>query len=202
MIDFDDTPDSVTCNITDAQYESVAASINVPMAAFRAVVAVESSGKGFDSDGRPKALFERHIFYKLLNGDKDKLSEAMDEGLAYVKWGMRPYPKTSDGVYEEINKAMKIDETAALKSTSWGLGQIMGNNHEMLGYMSVQDMVEDARKDEYHQVLQMAKFIMRAGLATALRNLDWAAFARGYNGPGYASNKYDTKLAEHYSQFA
>ena len=33
--------------------EAAAASIGVPAAAFKAVMAVESSGKGFDADGRP-----------------------------------------------------------------------------------------------------------------------------------------------------
>ena len=46
--------------------EAAAASIGVPAADFRAVMAVESSGKGFDADNRPKALFERHIFYREL----------------------------------------------------------------------------------------------------------------------------------------
>jgi hypothetical protein len=202
MIDFDDTPNSVSTRITNDQYKAVAAEINVPVAALRSVVSVESSGSGFDSDGRPKALFERHIFFKLLASDSSKQAHAVDEGLAYPKWGMKPYPKNSDGVYEEINSAMKIDEDAALRSASWGLGQIMGNNFEMLGYDNVQDMVNDARLDEYHQIQQMAKFIKASGLDGALRNSDWAAFAKGYNGPGYAKNAYDQKLSMNYARFS
>ena len=202
MIDFDDTPDSVTCNITDGQYVEIAKEINVPAACLRAVISVESSGRGFDSDGRPKALFERHIFYKLLASQRDKQTEAVDAGLAYPKWGMKPYPKTSDGVYEEIEAAMKIDEDAALKSASWGLGQIMGNNYEMIGYKTVQEMVNDARVNEYNQIRQMAKFIKASGLDAPLRAQNWAAFAKGYNGPGYAANQYDQKLAQFYSRFS
>jgi hypothetical protein len=36
---------------------------------------------------------------------------------------------------------MLIDQTAALKACSWGLTQILGENHRMVGYDSVQDMV-------------------------------------------------------------
>ncbi len=36
-------------------------------------------------------------------------------------------------------------------------------------------------------------------LADALRSHDWAAFARGYNGPHYASHGYDRKLAERFA---
>jgi hypothetical protein len=39
-------------------------------------------------------------------------------------------------------------------------------------------------------------------LLAALQSHDWAAFAKGYNGPGYAKNAYDVKLAEAYERFS
>jgi N-acetylmuramidase len=182
--------------------EAAAASIGVPAAAFKAVMAVESSGKGFDDDGRPKALFERHIFYRELRTEPDLQQRAIDEKLAYPKWGQLPYPKGSDAVYEEIERACKIDEDAALCSVSWGLGQIMGTNFLMIGCQSVQDMVEQAKASEANQLMHMAQFIKAAKLDVPLARLDWTAFAKGYNGPGYAANKYDEKLAEHYNSYA
>jgi hypothetical protein len=44
--------------------------------------------------------------------------------------------------------------------------------------------------------------VENAGLVDELRRNDWAGFARGYNGPGYADNRYDTKLASAYSNFS
>jgi hypothetical protein len=35
-------------------------------------------------------------------------------------------------------------------------------------------------------------------LADAIRTKNWPSFARQYNGPAYAKNKYDEKLAEAY----
>lgn len=35
---------------------------------------------------------------------------------------------------------------------------------------------------------------------TALQNKDWATFAKCYNGPLYAKNQYDTKLATAYKK--
>ena len=35
----------------------------------------------------------------------------------------------------------------------------------------------------------------------ALQNKNWAEFARRYNGPAYAQNRYDEKLAEAYRLF-
>jgi hypothetical protein len=43
-------------------------------------------------------------------------------------------------------------------------------------------------------------FLKGSGLLPALRSLDWAAFAKGYNGPGYSANKYDRKLAKAYAE--
>ena len=182
--------------------EDIARSINVEPEAFRAVIAVEAAGSGFDKAGRPKALFERHHFYKHLKDAPGLLANAVAEGLAYPRWGEKPYPKGSDAVYDEITRACAIDEEAALLSTSWGLGQIMGSNFKMAGCPSVFAMVEEARESEAGQLRQMAAFIKAAGLQDELMAKDWAKFARGYNGPGYAQNAYDVKLAQAYGKLS
>jgi len=185
-----------------ADIEAIAAEIGVPTAAFRAVIQVEAGGKGYDKSNRPKALFERHHFYKHLKDTPDKLEVAVSEGLAYPKWGTTPYPKGSDAVYEEIRRACDIEEEAALLSTSWGLPQIMGSNYKMAGCSSVRELVEQSMESEANQLRQMANFLKSAGLADDLAELNWAAVARGYNGPQYAVNKYDEKLAAAYKAFA
>ncbi|HEY4193081.1 MAG TPA: peptidoglycan-binding protein, partial [Mesorhizobium sp.] len=38
--------------------------------------------------------------------------------------------------------------------------------------------------------------------AEALRNHDWIAFAKGYNGPAFAQNAYDRKIATAYARYA
>jgi hypothetical protein len=179
----------------------VAEEMGVEEAALRAVLSVETGGSGFDKSGRPKALFERHYFYKFLSDDPSKLQLAVDAGLAYPKWGERPYPKGSDAVYAEIEAAYQIAEEPALKSVSWGLGQIMGANYKMVGCISVEEMVQQAMESELNQLRQMAKFIKSSGLLDELRDKNWAAFAKGYNGPGYAKNQYDVKLAEAFEKW-
>jgi hypothetical protein len=180
----------------------VANELGVEEAALRAVLSVETGGSGFDVAGRPKALFERHIFYRLLNSQPDKQSAAVSAGLAYSKWGEHPYPRGSDSVYAEINAACEIDLECALGATSWGLGQIMGNNHRMVGFASAQDMVEAAKDSEINQLRQMAAFIRAAGLLDELQRKDWAGFAKGYNGPAFAQNQYDAKLAAAFERFS
>ena len=180
---------------------TVAAEIGVEEAALRAVLAVESAGSGFDKAGRPKALFERHHFFKHLKAKPVELDQAIAMGLAYPKWGEKPYPKGSDAVYAEIAAAYDIDADAALLSTSWGLGQVMGSNFKMVGCASVDQMVKQAMDAEVSQLRHMAGFIKSAGLIDNLQALDWAGFAKGYNGPGYAKNQYDVKLAAAYTKF-
>ena len=187
--------------LQDGDIASVAEELGVEEAALRAVLSVETGGSGFDASGRPKALFERHYFYRNLKNDPDKLSVAVGAGLAYPKWGEKPYPKGSDAVYAEIEAACEIDETAALLSVSWGLGQIMGANWKMTGCASVKEMVERACESEKNQLRQMAMFIKASGLVDELHNKDWAGFAKKYNGPAYEQNKYDVKLAAAYERF-
>jgi hypothetical protein len=163
-----------------------------------AVIDTETNGHGFDAEGRPKALFERHKFYHNLPDDKRAL--AVRKGLAIPKWKPGAYPKTSDGVYEQIVAACAIDEDAALKSVSWGLGQIMGENHEGAGYDTVQAMVEAFKESEGNQLEGMTHLLMSMGLADEMQRHDWAAVARGWNGAGYAENHYDTKLASNYAK--
>ena len=107
--------------------------LGLESATLRAVLTVETGGSGFDKEGRPKALFERHYFYKLLKDKPDELQRAVEAGVAYPKWGEKPYPKGSDAVYAEIATACEINLDCALRSVSWGLGQIMGNNYKLAG---------------------------------------------------------------------
>lgn len=150
---------------------------------------VEAAGSGFDSHGRPKMLFEPHVFYRNLSGSKR--DKAVKAGLAYSKW-RRNYPADS---YPRLIEAMKIDETAALKASSWGLGQILGENHKAVGYSTPQTMVRAFMEDEEKHLEAIVQFLISKKLAAKLKAHDWAGVARGYNGAGYKQNAYDTKMA-------
>jgi hypothetical protein len=158
---------------------------------------VETAGGGFDSLGRPRLLFEPHIFYRQL-GPGAKLDRAMAEGLAYQSWGRSPYPSDS---YPRLQRAILIDREAALKSASWGLGQIMGFNHALAGFDHVEAMVAAFMEDEEAHLEAMVTFIIAAELDDELRGHNWAGFARGYNGAAFASHGYHTRLAAAYARW-
>lgn len=163
----------------------------------RAVVEVECRGSGFDAQGRPKMLFEPHVFWRELGDIKRPL--AFNQGLAYPKWGTKSYPTDS---YPRLVAAMKIDRNAALRSASWGLGQILGGNCKAAGYASAEAMVLDLLDDEEKHLRAMVNFILAENLDDDLRRHDWSGFARGYNGAGYASHGYHTKLAEAFAKWS
>lgn len=184
--------------LSDGDVEIIAGYLGCHVAAVRAVLAVESAGKGFHN-GRPLILNEPHIFYRQL-GQGSKRDRAVAQGLAYKVWRTKPYLKSVDARYEWLEKAMAIDEVAALRSCSWGLGQMMGFNHRLCGFASVQEFVAAMCHSEGAQLYAMARFIVSRGIQKNLKEFDWAGFAYRYNGAQYKKNSYDTKLKAAYDK--
>jgi hypothetical protein len=77
----------------------------------------------------------------------------------------------------------------------------MGENYAAAGFAGVEDMVAAISDSEDAQLAAMAGFIKTNGLATYLATHNWAAFARGYNGPNYVINRYDVQLNGFYQQY-
>lgn len=170
---------------------------NIEEALLKAFLEVESAGSGFDSQGRPKMLFEPHVFYRHLRDRPETQKKAVLQKIAYPKWGTMRYPKDS---YPNLQKAIDLDKEAALKSASWGLSQILGYNHKIINYSSVFDMVTAFMDSEYNHVLAMIKFLENNKIVENLRNHRWAEVARSYNGPSYAAHGYHLKLEEAYKK--
>lgn len=183
--------------LDDIDLPLIGKNIGVGEDEIHAVIDVESAGGGFDREGRPKMLFEPHVFYRQLSAVQ--LSKAVKLGVAYPKWGEKPYPRDS---YLTLGVAMGVNATAALKSASWGMGQIMGYHYGILGYPTVQAMVQAFADDEEAQLRGMIRFIQVNHLDDELRAHNWAAFARGYNGAGYAKHSYHIKLEAAYRKWA
>lgn len=163
-----------------------------------ALIEVEARGSGFDRHGRPAMLFEPHLFYKHLGEGPDR-DKAVKLGLARKNWVTGQYPKDS---YPTLMRAQEIDPVAALKSASWGMGQILGENHEAAGFRNVRDMVLSFMDSEANQLEAMIRFILNAGIADALRRHQWEVVARVYNGPSYAVHGYHTRLAKAYAKWS
>lgn len=177
--------------------------LGIEPAALLAVADVESAGVAFAAiDGRREPLirFEAHYFDRRLS-EKNR-AVAREKGLAAPVAGAIANPRTQSARWRMLEQAAAIDAKAAYESVSWGLGQVMGAHWAWLGYASVDALVAEARSGAAGQARLMALYIEKAGLAPSLRSHNWPTFARGYNGPAYAQNGYDLKIAAAYNSYA
>ena len=159
----------------------VAAQRGIPAAVALAVFDIESSGKGFASDGKMIIRYEPHIFKKYTSVDVP----AQRAGQA-AEWA-------------NFAKASAVNQEAAIKSISMGIAQIMGFNYKWCGFDSPQAMFNAMSSSEAAQIVAFFDFIKSASLETAARTGQWTTFANHYNGP--AQKGYDTKLANRYKYY-
>ena len=192
--------------LTDNDIRSIAAEFGLKFAHIKAIFVVEAGGKsGFLADlpDIPVTLEEGHIFYKYLK-QKGADAEAIARNyptICYPRW-TKAYYKKGKAEYERYLLAAKIDEECAMMATSWGMGQIMGFNYKAAGYSNIKHFVNAMYVSEKEQLLAMCNFIKsNKTMYNALVNEDWAKFAKLYNGPDYAVNKYDQKLKKAYDTY-
>ena len=181
---------------------AIADKLDVDTAALLAVAEVESAGVSewkVSGKNRPPIRFEGHYFHKKLKGDK--LKAAVAAGLANPKAGAVKNPGSYGARYALLERAAKIDAAAAYESTSWGLGQVMGDHWKKLGFRSVDEMVNTANTVD-GQIDIMARYIQKFGLVDELQSKGWKSFASQYNGPAYKKNRYDTKMAAAYKTYS
>ncbi len=179
--------------LNNSDYTQAAQLVGSDVATIRAVIEIEAAGSGFFSDGRPKILFEAHWFSAFTDGRYDYSHPSISSPV----WNRRLYIG-GVGEWDRLYKALRLDRAAALKSASWGLGQIMGFNHISADYTNVEAFIKDMHQSEGKQLAAMFSFIRTEGLGPFLARRDWAGFALRYNGEGYRINEYDRRLAEAY----
>ena len=192
-----------TLRLTEEDFRRCADVLGVEVAAVKAVQEVETGGRGgFFAPGRPAILFEGHIFWSQLKKQGLNPEDYVkgNEDILYPKWTKSHY-KGGMGEYERLKKALAINENAAACSASWGLFQIMGFNYAACGCKNAREFVEKMCANEGGQLDLFTAFLKFNGWDKYLRTLNWTEFARHYNGPQYAQNKYDEKLQKAYMKY-
>ena len=185
------------------QSDLVAASqkLGVDIASVMAVNEVESLGSGFIRPGQPRILFERHVFYRQLRSRKIDTAPLQKRYPGIVNPSRGGYAG-GRSEYTRLAVAVDIHRDSAYESASWGAFQIMGFHWKLLGFDSPQDFVDYASSDEAAQLDMFVRFIMAdSNLHKALQGKKWSTFARLYNGPAYAENLYDVKMARAYKRY-
>jgi len=142
-----------------------------PTSLAAAIIAIESSGHAFGRGWTPKVM-----------------------GLTAItnRFEPRQFKKTSPIEAKDLLEAWNMNPERSMESTSWGVGQVMGFNHHVIGYRTASEMVE-AFRDVSSQVLATC-FMVGYAYAVAGSRIDYDSIARAYNGPA-APSTYKAKLA-------
>ena len=186
--------------LTDEYISKRATENDLSPAAVKAVVKVESNGRGFRRDGSLKILFEGHIFWKELIKVELNPNDYVEgnEDIVFKSFTRRFYATSLQ--YGRLNKAKTINTEAALKSASYGMFQVMGFNYKTAGFDSVEALKKSLEVSEINQLEAFLNFVKNTnGCFEALQNKEWATFARIYNGSAYKTNKYDEKMEKQYN---
>ena len=177
--------------------KEVSKEFNLEAATLAAFIEVESGGKGFDTNtGKILIQFEPSWFRKKA---------------PYAPTGAWSVNKVDVQSKEWVafNDAFAKNANAAMESTSIGLGQIMGFHYKRLGFKTVGEMWDFAKKSLRNQVWMIAQFIKTdAKLYKALKIGDWHIVATLYNGAGYqvlakkiGREPYNISMAKAYGRY-
>lgn len=200
-------------------YQAAATALACTVAQIRAVDEVESKGGwfkdvrsdilGLDGEGGfidgphlPKILFEAHIFDRQTEGR----FRQSHPNLSSARWNRALYVG-GQGEWTRLYRAMQLAPRAALMSASVGRYQIMGFNHKLAGFDTVEAYWDAMKRSERDHLDAFVAFIRNAKLLHALRAIsnsprDCVAFAKGYNGAGYAANNYHVKIAAAHAKWS
>ena len=190
--------------------------LSLPERTLRAFIAVESSGSGLTPAG-PVIRLEVHKFWLFSSPSLYPRIDARFRVKGPKPWQgheWRPFATEDNwwpmhqlddrgqrNEHVALGVAKSIDPDAAIRATSYGLGQVLGDNWRRLGFTSTADF-ERMQLSEYGQIVTMGRFIAAdAVLLRALRGLDFATAARRYNGNG-AVDEYARRLADAYRKAA
>lgn len=174
-------------------------------AALRAVATVEAGAAGaFNDDGTPVVLFERHKFERHTGGRFH--GATLPNGKA--DWSLISWPTwggygPSSIQHAKLAHAVTLDREAALKSASFGLFQILGENYAAAGFPVLQDFVNAMYLDVDEHLRALVMFIRsNPRLHQAIRARDWPVVAFNYNGPRFMENRWDSKMQAAYERLA
>lgn len=191
-------------SLTQEDYKEVAEELGVDVAAIKAVVDIEAgvAHKGFWTEGKPLINFDLTTYRKRAAARKINLGKYQNShAVIFSKPNAKKYGSQQAGQQARLDAAMSIDSISAIEGTFWGMFQIGGFNYKLCGTSSQQEFFEKMSRSERDQLELFAEFLKNTKMVEPLRKLDWASFARRYNGASYASRGYHTRLANAYKKY-
>lgn len=191
---------------SDEQFRAVAKALDCEVAVIRAIALTESGGEPYEINGLPKVLFERNHFWNFTKPAPDK----------HGKTPPHPYAQYSDicsinsggykgGLAEWVRllRAAQLDLENALKSTSFGGFQVLGEYYVQLGYASAAAFVDDfmAGTDKQMVILQNFFKTVKKGALPYLKTRNWEKITAYYNGGDWQEHNpdYPQNMADNYA---
>jgi len=189
-----------TWNRFGGSLETLSRKLKIDPGVALAVLCVESRGKGFGSDGRMIIRFENHVFRRYWGKSHPDLFRRHFKSDRQKPWRGHGFRKEADdkwksvhgrgqtGEWEAFEFALSKHRRFSLYSIGMGMPQIMGFNHQRIGYPSVQRMFDSFARGERNQIIGLFDFIRESGSKhiRALKKKDFLTFTKLYNGPGRA----------------
>jgi hypothetical protein len=158
---------------------------DLPVKAALAVFSVES-GRAYDAGtGRIVIRFENRTVWRKVYGH-EQISNSH---------------RNQDAEWSALGMAASLHMDHAVMSASWGLGQVMGFNHKVVGYENPLDMVRAFQDNVEAQVLAFFQFCRHENIDGYITSQDWGRFVRRYNGSRPGSTifgQYTKGLADAY----
>jgi hypothetical protein len=169
------------------------------------VLIQESGGDGF-RNGKLLIRFENQLFFDNWGSHSNQNKKKFEKHFTFnaqQRWLDHTWRKKDNKPFESFHGvqakewevltfASKIDDTAAKKSISMGMPQILGLNFAAAGFNSVQHMFDVFSIDNEHQLVGFFTFVKnRPRLRQSVVDADYLTFARSYNGPGQAERYRD-----------
>lgn len=193
-------PNDTILALTEQDFQEVARSLGVEVAAIKAVVEIEAgrTHEGFSAPGKPLINFDLTMFRRF----------AKRRGVNLSKYGtshsvvFNSHRGSQQRANRRLKAAMTIHPHAAIEGTFWGMFQIGGFAYKQCGCRSIREFVDRMSRSEFDQLELFAAMILNTGYVDYIRKKDWAGFSRRYNGPSYASRGYHTKMARAYAKFS
>ena len=194
--------------LSDTDFVTAASGLGADVSSVMAVAQVEAGGRaGFAADGRPIIRYELHIFHQRTHGIYAKSHPHLSQ--PSLKTGNPFHVGGQPNEWSLMYGAMILRDakgnqrtTEAWSSASWGMFQVMGFNHISVGWPDIHGFARDMCASEANQLRAFLGFVRSSKLTSAIVAHDWARFAQGYNGAGYAVNQYDTKIAAAYTRIS
>jgi hypothetical protein len=192
-------------------FVNAGAALNVRPYLLHALYITESSGSGFDENGRLKILYEPHVVSRNTGRRLDRIKfpwvwqdRKIEVNLSYRRWiplhkvardQWHPYKEDSTGRWEMLATTYEL-EANALMGASYGGFQILGENAASLGYRDTVDMIEHMYEGEAAHLDAAIRFIRRNNGLDALRRGDSQVIERIWNGK-YAGGRFAAKFDRH-----